>query len=89
MLRTNGLAIRLHLSVISLVVCIAASNARAQQVVGTVTDLTGTAQIALDAAQKAASDAINLARATGMKPEIIAAMEGRLELYQKHEAWRE
>ncbi|HUA66369.1 MAG TPA: tetratricopeptide repeat protein [Alphaproteobacteria bacterium] len=42
-----------------------------------------------DAAQKAANDAISLAKATGMKHEIIAAMEERLEFYQKHQAWRE
>lgn len=40
-------------------------------------------------AQKAASDGIALATAAGMKREIIAGMQARLELYQKHEPWRE
>jgi tetratricopeptide (TPR) repeat protein len=42
-----------------------------------------------DEAQKAAGDAIRVATAAGMKPETIAAMRERLELYQKHEPWRE
>jgi len=42
-----------------------------------------------DEAQKAASDAINLATAAGMKTETIAAMQERLRLYEKHEPWRE
>ncbi|MGH7977886.1 MAG: tetratricopeptide repeat protein, partial [Limisphaerales bacterium] len=42
-----------------------------------------------NAARKAANDAINLAKAAGMKHEIIAAMDERLTLYQKHEPWRE
>jgi protein O-mannosyl-transferase len=42
-----------------------------------------------DDAQKAASNAISLATAAGMKPETIAAMQERLGLYQKHEPWRE
>ena len=42
-----------------------------------------------DAAQKAAIDAINLAKTSGMKHEIVADMQKRLELYQKHEPWRE
>ncbi|MGH8024470.1 MAG: tetratricopeptide repeat protein, partial [Limisphaerales bacterium] len=42
-----------------------------------------------DAAQTAAANAIRLATAAGMKPEMIAAMRKRLELYQKHQAWTE
>jgi len=42
-----------------------------------------------DAAQGAANDAINLARAAGMKHEIIAAMQKRLTFYQQHQPWRE
>jgi tetratricopeptide (TPR) repeat protein len=42
-----------------------------------------------DAAQKAATDAIRLANAAGMKPETIAAMQERLDLYEKHQPWRE
>ncbi len=42
-----------------------------------------------DKAREAANDAIVLAKAGGMKREIIGAMEGRLELYQKRELWRE
>jgi Flp pilus assembly protein TadD len=42
-----------------------------------------------DQAQSAATNAIALATAAGMKLEIIREMQGRLELYQKHEAWRE
>jgi protein O-mannosyl-transferase len=42
-----------------------------------------------DAAQEAVNDAIRLARDAGMKHEIIAAMQERLELYQKHQPWRE
>jgi tetratricopeptide (TPR) repeat protein len=42
-----------------------------------------------DEAQAAATNAISLATAAGMKREIITAMQGRLELYQKHQPWRE
>lgn len=42
-----------------------------------------------DAAQDAVNEAINLAKATGMKHEIIAAMQERLALYQQHKPWRE
>lgn len=42
-----------------------------------------------DAAQTAATAAIQLARADGMKHGIVAAMQERLELYEKHEPWRE
>jgi Flp pilus assembly protein TadD len=42
-----------------------------------------------DEAQKAAGEAIRLATAAGMKSETIAGMEGRLELYEKHQPWRE
>jgi tetratricopeptide (TPR) repeat protein len=42
-----------------------------------------------DEAQKAAGEAISLAMAAGMKSETIAAMQGRLELYEKHQPWRE
>ena len=42
-----------------------------------------------DEAQKAAANAIRLAEAAGMKPEIIAAMHERLDLYEKHQPWRE
>lgn len=42
-----------------------------------------------DEAQNAASHAISLATAAGIKPDTIAAMQKRLELYQKHEPWRE
>jgi hypothetical protein len=48
--RINDRAICLYLGLFSLVVCLFASNARAQQVVGTVTELTGSAQIARAAA---------------------------------------
>jgi hypothetical protein len=40
-------------------------------------------------AQAAATNAISLATAAGMKSDTIADMEKRLELYQKHEPWRE
>jgi protein O-mannosyl-transferase len=42
-----------------------------------------------DAAQKAANDAIRLAKAAGMKRQIIAGMQERLNLYEKHQPWRE
>ena len=42
-----------------------------------------------DAAQKAVTSAISLATGAGMKNETIKAMQGRLELYEKHEPWRE
>ncbi|HSY43332.1 MAG TPA: tetratricopeptide repeat protein, partial [Candidatus Acidoferrum sp.] len=42
-----------------------------------------------DEAQAAVTNAISLAMAAGMKSETITAMQGRLELYQKHEPWRE
>ncbi|HEV2319227.1 MAG TPA: tetratricopeptide repeat protein [Verrucomicrobiae bacterium] len=42
-----------------------------------------------DAAQKAANDAIRLAKAAGMKQQIIAGMQERLSLYEKHRPWRE
>ena len=42
-----------------------------------------------DDAQKAASDAVQLATGAGMKQETIAAMQERLELYLKHQVWRE
>jgi Flp pilus assembly protein TadD len=42
-----------------------------------------------DAAQNAAANAIQLATAVGTKREIIAAMRERLELYRKHQPWRE
>ena len=42
-----------------------------------------------DAAQDAVNDAIRLARDAGIKHEIIAEMQKRLELYQKHQPWRE
>ena len=40
-------------------------------------------------AQNTVSNAIQLATAAGMKPETIAGMQKRLELYQKHQPWRE
>jgi len=40
-------------------------------------------------AQNTVSNAIQLATAAGMKPETIAEMQKRLELYQKHLPWRE
>jgi tetratricopeptide (TPR) repeat protein len=42
-----------------------------------------------DAAQKAAADATRLAESAGMKKEIIAAMQERLDLYKKGLPWRE
>jgi hypothetical protein len=42
-----------------------------------------------DAAQVAATNAISIAEGAGMKSETIAAMQGRLELYQNHQPWRE
>jgi Flp pilus assembly protein TadD len=42
-----------------------------------------------DQAQTAVISAISVATAAGMKSGTIAAMQGRLELYQKHEPWRE
>jgi Tfp pilus assembly protein PilF len=42
-----------------------------------------------DTAQEAAANAIRLANAAGMKHEIIAAMQERLELYEKRQPWRE
>ena len=42
-----------------------------------------------DDAQKAANDAIQLATAAEVKSETIAAMQDRLELYQRHQPWRE
>jgi protein O-mannosyl-transferase len=42
-----------------------------------------------DEAQKAASNAVSIATAVGMKASTIAAMQKRLELYQKHKPWRE
>ncbi len=42
-----------------------------------------------DEAQKATSHAISIATDAKMKPETIAGMQKRLELYQKHQAWRE
>jgi tetratricopeptide (TPR) repeat protein len=42
-----------------------------------------------DAAQKAAANAIRLAKTAGMKPEIIAAMRQRLNLYERRQPWRE
>jgi Flp pilus assembly protein TadD len=42
-----------------------------------------------DEAQKAVVDAIRLAKAVGMKKEIIEAMEKRKELYTEHQPWRE
>jgi Flp pilus assembly protein TadD len=42
-----------------------------------------------DAAQSAANNAIQLATAAGMKPETIAGMQKRLQLYQGHQPWRE
>ena len=42
-----------------------------------------------DEAQKAAANAISLATGAGMKSETIAAMQGRLGFYQKHQPWRE
>jgi tetratricopeptide (TPR) repeat protein len=42
-----------------------------------------------DAAEKAATDAIRLANAAGMKKEMIAAMQQRLDLYKKEQPWRE
>jgi protein O-mannosyl-transferase len=42
-----------------------------------------------DAAQASMTNAISLATAAGMKSETITAMQGRLELYQKHQPWRE
>ena len=42
-----------------------------------------------DQAQTAVTSAISVATAAGMKSGTIAAMQGRLELYQKHEPWRE
>ena len=41
-----------------------------------------------DEAQQAATDAIRLATAAGMKSETIAAMQERWQLYQKHQPWR-
>ena len=41
-----------------------------------------------DTAQEEVNDAIRLARDAGMKPEIIAAMQNRLELYKNHQPWR-
>jgi Flp pilus assembly protein TadD len=40
-------------------------------------------------AQNTVSNAIQLAAGAGMKPEIIAEMQKRLELYQKRQPWRE
>jgi Flp pilus assembly protein TadD len=42
-----------------------------------------------DAAQHAAANAIQLATAAGTKREIVAAMQQRLDLYRKHQPWRE
>ncbi len=42
-----------------------------------------------DQAEQAASDADQLAEAAGVKPEILTAMQERLQLYQKHQPWRE
>ena len=42
-----------------------------------------------DAAQKAAVNAIDLANTAGMKHEIVAAMQRRLGLYERHQPWRE
>jgi FecR protein len=48
--RSDGRAVRLFLALVSLIVCFAPSIASAQQVVGTVTQLTGSAQIQRGAA---------------------------------------
>lgn len=42
-----------------------------------------------DGAQQAATNAIRLAIAAGMKHDIIAGMQERLDLYEKHQPWRE
>jgi tetratricopeptide (TPR) repeat protein len=42
-----------------------------------------------DEAQTAVTEAIHLATAAGMKRQTIADMQGRLELYEKHQPWRE
>ena len=42
-----------------------------------------------DEAQAAATNAIAVATAAGMKPQIIGEMQERLELYKEHKPWRE
>lgn len=42
-----------------------------------------------DEAQKAAGEAIELAKKAGMPESIIHAMRERLQLYQEHQAWKE